>query len=90
MKKHKWFIATILIAFAIPLVFWWGVDRGNEIDSMVTAHGYELIRLQKDIQKLQLHIAELAVENHKLRVRIYNNQHKNGVLENALEAYRDK
>ena len=88
MKKLKRFIIITLFVSATPLSFWWGVSRGHWIDSMLVNHGYELIRLQKDIQKLQYHIAELEIKNHKLRVQMNNNRHTNRVYENALKAYR--
>ena len=80
----------MLFVLAIPLVFWWGVDRGNEIDSMITVHGHELIRLQRDIQELQLHIAELEVKNHKLQSQMFKDWHTNKIYKDALNAYRDK
>ena len=70
MKKYKWAFITMFFVLSIPLVFWWGVGYGHALDSVLTVHGEELILLQKDIQEMQLHIAELAVENHKLRARI--------------------
>lgn len=90
MKKHKWLIIAILFILALPPVFWWGVKRGHEIDSMLVNHGYELIRLQKDIQTLQYHIADLEIKNHKLRVKMNNNWHTNRMYENALKAYHKK
>jgi len=90
MNKYKWPIITMLFVLAIPLIFWWGVSRGNEIDSMITIHGHELIRLQRDIKELQLHIAELEVKNHKLQSRMFKDWHTSKVYENALKAYRDK
>lgn len=66
----------MLFVSAIPLTFWWGVKHGNSIDSMLFAHGTELIRLQKDIQRLQVHAAELIVENDKLKVLIGKTQRR--------------
>jgi len=80
----------MLFVLAIPLVFWWGVGRGHEIDAWLTIHGAELIRLQRDIKELQLHIAELEVKNRKLQSQMFKNWHTNKVYENALKAYRDK
>lgn len=78
MKRHKHIIIAALIAMAIPLSFWCGVKRGNSIDTMLFAHGTELIRLQNDIKGLQIHVAEMTVENHRLRTQI-----------NEIETYQD-
>ncbi len=78
MKKHKYIIIILLFALAIPLVFWWGVGLGRGIDDVLTNHGEELIRLQCDIQGLQIHVAELIVDNDRLKYQL-----------NKMQIYQD-
>jgi len=77
MKKYKYLIVAALFAMAVPPVFWWGVGRGREIDAVFVTHGKELIRLQKDIKGLQLHVAELNIKNHRLKSRLESVQKAN-------------
>ena len=67
MKKYKYLIAAVLFVSIIPLVFWWGVSWRRAMDAALIIHGEELIRLQKDIQELQLEMAKINVKNHRLK-----------------------